>query len=184
MIIQLEQTFVKNWKMMLCLFIFFALSACARTPLATRASRVRLLSAEQAHFVEERCEFLGNVVGTSYWTLSRDIAHSNALHELMDNAAELGATHVFVNEGDFRNLRGEAFFCAFCRMPNGYADESQCLDDGQKVPIDDQETCELKGYYWNERATDKIGCEAKGGIWVLDKDILRLMYRKGKSKGK
>jgi hypothetical protein len=95
------------------------LSACSSTStLSTRASRVRLISAVQAHSAETQCEFLGNVSGTyaysscclvgsnffgSYWNYNE-----RALNELLDNAAELGATRVFVNLGNGLELRGEA----------------------------------------------------------------------------
>jgi hypothetical protein len=157
------------------------LASCSST-LSTRASHVRLVSAVQAQEVETQCEFLGNVSGTpsfwgyvfygfglwgSYWTYSNE-----ALNEMLDNAAELGATHVFVNRGNSLELRGEAFVCAYCRMPDGEADTAACLGpDGEP----DEDACvDAKGkpagmaHCEGAEADGADACAEAGGTWVPD----------------
>jgi len=104
-----------------CLSIF--LFSCSTTRLTTRASQVYLLSATQIHHVESECEFLGNVTGAAWFS------YEAALNELLDNAAEIGATHVFVNIGRKDYLRGEAYRCAYCMAPDGNPDVGYCVDD-------------------------------------------------------
>jgi hypothetical protein len=150
----------------------------------------------QAQEVETQCEFLGNVSGTpsfwgyvfygfglwgSYWTYSNE-----ALNEMLDNAAELGATHVFVNRGNSLELRGEAFVCAYCRMPDGEADTVACLGpDGEPdedacvdakgkpagmahcegAEADGPDACAEAGGTWVP-AVSKMECEGQGNTWV------------------
>ena len=98
------------------------LGSCTSSHLTTRASQVYLLTATQIHHAESECEFLGNVIGSSNWS------YETALNELLDNAAELGATHVFVNIGRKKYLRGEAYACAYCEGPDGNPDVGYCVD--------------------------------------------------------
>jgi len=99
------------------LFVFLILTiflfSCATTP-SPQASRIREASSAQV----QRCEFLGNVKGSSGLSgIFREAGYENALNELYDNAAKLGATHVVVQHKDAnywasgQYLRGEAFKC-------------------------------------------------------------------------
>lgn len=174
------------------------LCACGATPstLSSRASRVRLISAVQAHEVENRCIFLGNVTGSArgglgglrgfVWKESWWNYNSHTLNELLDNAAELGATHVFVNLGDGLELRGEAFRCAYCRLPDGNPDHGYCrTPDGMpdmnlcvdtegneigtphcdgaeaRTPME----CRIRGGKWVP-AISQAKCEAEGHMWI------------------
>jgi len=73
-----------------CVAAALILTSCA-TDMSTRASRVRLISAEQVHQCEVQCEALGNVQGwslpaggcLSWWGTVKQIAHNNALNELL-----------------------------------------------------------------------------------------------------
>ncbi|MBN2398564.1 MAG: hypothetical protein JXI32_09305 [Deltaproteobacteria bacterium] len=180
--------------LVLCLATAAALASCA-TDMSTRASRVRLISAEQVHQCEVLCEALGNVQGSSYpaggcfswWGTVRKIAHNNALNELLDNAAEIGATHVFVNLGDYPDLRGEAYRCAYCVDANGDPDVAYCVDaasgkrrkahcrcsEGKALGAaycrgadgKDPADCRANGGTWVP-AVDETECEALGGTWV------------------
>ncbi len=109
------------------------LSSCASDQ-STRASRIYMVSAVQVQRVETECEFLGTVRGASFlwggcclsYLAWRDVAYNNALNELLDNAAEIGATHVFVNLGTGEGLRGDAYRCTYCRGPDGDPDTAYC----------------------------------------------------------
>ena len=183
------------------------LASCTST-MSTRASHVRLVSAVQAQEVETQCEFLGNVSGTpsfwgyvfsgfgmwgSYWTYSNE-----ALNEMLDNAAELGATHVFVNRGNSLELRGEAFVCAYCRMADGTADSASCLGpDGQPdgdvcrdekgnpvgaarcegAEAGDPDACAQAGGTWIP-ALNKMECESQGHTWVSKANTRRTCEEK------
>lgn len=166
--------------LVLCLVTAMILSSCAiATDMSTRASRVRLVSAEQVHQCEVQCEALGNVQGSSYpvggclswWGTVRKIAHNNALNELLDNAAEIGATHLFVNLGDYPDLRGEAYRCAYCRDANGDPDVAYCVDavSGKRK----QAYCQGPddkvlgaAYCRGAEGKDPADCRANGGVWV------------------
>ncbi|MFC1885120.1 hypothetical protein ACFL2O_10150 [Thermodesulfobacteriota bacterium] len=182
-------------------------ASCTST-LSTRASHVRLVSAVQAHEVENQCEFLGNVSGTpsfwgyvfggvgmfgSYWTYSNE-----ALNEMLDNAAELGATHVFVNRGNSLELRGEAFVCAYCRLPDGTSDAASCRGpdgepDSEKcvdekgtptgpahcegAEAEGREQCAEAGGKWISTAS-KAECESQGKTWVTEAKTRRACEEK------
>lgn len=184
---------IKSCLMLSCIIFTLILTSCA-TEISTRASRVRLVSAVQAHQVENKCKFLGNVSGASFfwggcclsWGFLREVPYNNALNELLDNAAELGATHVFVNLGTGEGLRGEAYGCAccrgadgdpdvgYCQGPDGIPDIALCQDPDGKV-VDtafcegaegkDREECELNCGKWIP-AIDQSSCEANGNKWV------------------
>ncbi len=165
----------------LTLLIFLSsalfLTACG-PPLSTRGSRVRLVTVEQTYEIEKQCNFLGNVRGSALfpygcvfsWGFMRDTFYAGALNELLDNAAELGASHVFVNQGDGPFLIGEAYFCAFCLMPDGRPDEDYCEGpDGRR----DVGYCvdgfgNRVGAAHCDGAEGKIRekCEENGGKWV------------------
>lgn len=170
----MNMIFNKNVRLLICcLGLLFVFSSCA-TDLATRATRVRLVTAEKAKEMEDQCEFIGNVVGRSDWIFSAKVAHHNALAELLDNAAEIGATHLFVNRGSFRQLMGEAFYCARCVDKNDNPDVDRCEDkSGNPVAIDSKVKCEAEGNLWVLGPANQIVCEAKGGYWVINKDVLR-----------
>lgn len=97
----------------ICLISGFILLSCATAP-SPQASRVREASAGQV----QGCEFLGNVRGSSGLSgIFREAGYNNALNDLMENAAKLGATHVVVQHKDpsywssGQYLRGEAYRC-------------------------------------------------------------------------
>ena len=164
---------------LVCLIAAFtlALASCA-TEMSTRASRVRLVSVDQMNECEVRCEFLGNVQGESYpcfgwlfWSYTtRRIAYNNALNELLDNAAELGATHVYVNLGDYPDLRGEAYSCCYCIGPDGNPDEDYCrLADGKRDAAccrDSNDKVIGEACCKCAEGKDPAECKANGGTWV------------------
>ena len=155
----------------------FCLVGCTATDLSMRASLVKLTTVEQAHILEYECQYLGSVVGASYWYQfeSQDVGHNNALNELLDNAAELGATHVFVNRGNYHDLRGEAYYCAYCRLADGKADVSRCLHEEKEISGLDRLNCVKKRYHWHMRALDEQTCIERGGTWLPDRDVLRIL---------
>lgn len=158
----------------LSVIIVFLLSSCA-THISTRASLVKITSAEQAQVMEMECEFVGNVTGDSFWLWYGLIAHNNSLNEMLDNAAELGATHVFSNLGNYRDLRGEGYFCAFCQLGNGKKDVDRCLNaDGDIIKATKRQVCEKRGNVWIPKAKDRMTCEAKDGTWFPNPDVLRV----------
>lgn len=161
----------------LVLACFLAASGCA-TDISTRSTQVKLVSAEQAHILEYDCQFVGNVIGSSHWYLfaAQKVAYNNALNELLDNAAEIGATHLFVNLGNYQDLRGEAYYCAYCELANGKPDRSKCLDaDGALDYAKERDKCEAKGFTWITKALDRVTCEDRGGTWRADGDIMRVL---------
>ena len=165
------------WLAAVCFIALFILSSCG-PPLATKASRVRLVNVEQIRDVENHCQFLANVRGSNMfayccifsWGFLNDTFYGGALNELLDNAAELGASHVFINLGDGPYLIGEAFFCAFCVDPDGKPDEDYCLGpDGRR----DVGYCQDEfGNHVGEakcfgaEGKDKAECEDNEGTWV------------------
>jgi len=161
-----------------CIAAALILTSCA-TDMSTRASRVRLISAEQVHQCEVQCEALGNVQGSSlpaggclsWWGTVKQIAHNNALNELLDNAAEIGATHVFVNLGDYPDLRGEAYRCAYCQDPQGNPDVAYCVDAGtgkRKKAYCRGTDGKILGaaYCRGAEGKDPADCRANGGEWT------------------
>jgi len=160
-----------------CLLIVLILTSCA-SDLSTRASRVYMVSAVQIQRVESECEFLGNVRGSSFlWggcCLSylgwRDVAYNNALNELLDNAAEIGATHVFVNLGTGEGLRGDAYRCTFCRGPDGNPDTAYC--QGPDGNPDAGYCTDSEGNRMGEahceaaEGNNRTECERNSGKWV------------------
>lgn len=184
---------IKAIMMLVCLVTPLFLSSCA-THIASRATQVRLVSALRAQDVENACEFLGHVTGSdfpyggclSWWDVWQRIAYNNALNELMNNASELGATHLFVNLGYYYDLRGEAYVCAYCLAPNQEPDVAYCLDknrmpdkdycrdlDGITVGSaycegynkDNEEECVECGGKWIQ-AIGQEECESQGHEWV------------------
>ncbi len=169
--------YVKLTATVICLLASFLLSSCA-SEISTRASRVYMVSAIQIQRVETECEFLGNVTGSSFFwggcCLSylawRDITYNNALNELLDNAAEIGATHVFVNLGTGEGLRGDAYRCTYCRGPDGNPDTAYCLGpDGEQ----DEACCmDIHGnrvgvaHCEGAEGKNKAECEQNCGTWV------------------
>ena len=157
------------------------MSSCA-TDLSTRATRVRLVNIEQVHECETRCEFLGNVKGTAFpgagllsWlSVMRRIAYNNALDELLDNAAELGAAYVFVNLGDYHDLRGEAYRCCYCQDPEGNPDTARCMDlDGRPCRpccVDKSGNVVGASRCKGASAETLFECVSKGGKWIAGID--------------
>ena len=91
-----------------------SLTGCAGQ-MTERASRVRMAEAEAV----KECQFLGQVTGTSTLTgIARHSGYQNALNELLDEAAERGASHVMLSRDSrpaywtfAQNVRGEAYRC-------------------------------------------------------------------------
>ncbi len=173
-----------KYSSLICLILTIAcllLGLFSCTPrLTTRASQVYLLSGTQVHHVESECEFLGSVTGAAWWS------YEKALNELMDNAAEIGATHVFVNIGRKNYLRGEAYRCAYCQAADGNPDVGYCTDaqgnkdtaycidqDGNKVGQahcqgaegETPQKCEENCGTWVS-SISKSDCEAQGHTWL------------------
>lgn len=157
------------------------LSSCA-SEMSTRSSHVYMLSALQVHRVEDECEFLANVQGSDYFWggccvagFMQDVAYNNALNELLDQAAELGATHVFVNLGTGGGLRGQAYRCAYCVAEDGTPDTALCLGPDGKP---DQGFCrDAKGNRVGGRARckgaegrDEAECTNNCGAWIPGMD--------------
>ncbi len=153
------------------------LASCA-THIATRATQVRLVTALRAQDVENICEFLGNVTGSdfpyvgcfSWLDVWQRIAYNNALNELMKNAAELGATHLFVNLGYYYDLRGEAFVCAYCLGPKGEPDVAYCLGESGKPDVaycqDFEGKPVGKAYCDGADKDNEIECIECDGKWI------------------
>lgn len=143
--------------------LLFCLGSCT-SRLTTRASQVYLLSALQVRHVESECEFLGNVTGASWWS------YEKALNELTDNAAEIGATHVFVNIGRKNYLRGEAYRCAYCQAPDGNPDVGYCADaEGNKDTaycIDEDGNRIGQAHCKGAEGETSQECEKNCGTWV------------------
>ncbi len=116
----------------LLVVVFLMGTISCSSQISTRGSQVYLLTAAQVHKVETECEYIGHVVGKSWYS------YETALNTLMDNAAELGATHLFVNIGRKHYLRGEAYVCAYCKGKDGMPDVGVCVDE-QGLP--DQGYC-------------------------------------------
>ncbi|MBW1783365.1 MAG: hypothetical protein JRL30_21810 [Deltaproteobacteria bacterium] len=169
----------KSMALLSCLIAAMTLSSCA-SELSTRASRVYMVSTLQIQKVESECEFLGSVTGASFlwggcclsYLAWRDVAYNNALNELLDNAAEIGATHVFVNLGTGEGLRGDAYRCTYCRGPDGKPDTAYCQGpdghpdiaycvnaDGNRVGAAHCDGAEGK---------DRTECEKNCGRWIPD----------------
>ncbi len=170
---------IKSMALLTCLLAVLTLASCA-SGLSTRASRVYMVSTLQIQKVESECEFLGSVTGASFlwggcclsYLAWRDVAYNNALNELLDNAAEIGATHVFVNLGTGEGLRGDAYRCTYCRRPDGNPDTAYCQgpdgnpdvgyctdSDGNRVG---QAVCE------GAQGKDKAECEKNCGKWISE----------------
>ena len=159
------------------ILLSIALTSCG-PPLSTRASQVHLVNVEQIRKVVNQCDFLGNVRGSALfpyccvfsWGFLGDTFYAGALNELMDNAAELGASHVFVNMGDGPFLIGEAYFCAYCVGPEGKPDEAFCMGaDGRRdVGFCEDQFGNPVGAASCEGATgsDQTQCNANGGKWM------------------
>ena len=183
---------------LLALFLILlsvTLTSCG-PPLSTRASQVHLVNVEQIRKVVNQCDFLGNVRGSALfpyccvfsWGFLGDTFYAGALNELMDNAAELGASHVFVNMGDGPFLIGEAYFCAYCVGPDGKPDEAFCMgEDGRRDegfcedqfgnPVgmancegangENRTECKENGGKWMP-AIDQPTCERQGNTWMTE----------------
>ena len=187
---------IKAVPMVLWLMLLPLVFASCGPPLSTRASQIHLVNVEQIRKVVNQCDFLGNVRGSALfpyccvfsWGFLGDTFYAGALNELMDNAAELGASHVFVNMGDGPFLIGEAYFCAFCIGPDGNPDEAFCVGaDGRRDvgfcedqfgnPVgsascqgatgDNRKECESKGGKWMP-AIDQPTCENQGNTWMSE----------------
>jgi len=168
-------------RILLILFAAILCVACSSTStLSTRASQIRLISALQAHEIESKCEFLGNVTGThpynscclfgftlygSYWNYN-----DYALNHLLDNAAELGASHVFVNLGNGLEMRGESYLCAKCVDSYGNPDQDYCLDPEGKPEVDfcvDNEGNRIgAGHCQGAEGDTPEKCKANRGKWI------------------
>lgn len=170
---------IKSMALLACLLTSLILSSCA-SDISTRASRVYMVSAIQIQRVESECEFLGNVRGSSFFwggcCLSylawRDVAYNNALNELLDNAAEIGATHVFVNLGTGEGLRGDAYRCTYCRGPDGNPDTAYCRGPDGNPDIGYCTDSEAKrvgaAHCEGAEGQDRAECDKNCGKWIPD----------------
>jgi hypothetical protein len=168
---------LKSMALIPCLLATLILTSCA-SDLSTRASRVYMVSAIQIPRVESECEFLGSVRGASFlwggcclsYLAWRDVAYNNALNELLDNAAEIGATHVFVNLGTGEGLRGDAYRCAYCRGPDGNPDTAYCRGpDGnpdEGYCTDPERNRVGEAHCEGAKGDDRAECEKSCGKWV------------------
>jgi len=129
---------------------------------------------------------------TPTWGIFEKAGHNNSINELLENAAEIGATHVFVNRGHNYDLRGEAFRCMFCDTIEG-PDTAYCLLQGGKKDVgfcigEDNEAIgieQCKGAIGKNKKecivncgtwTPKINqttCESLKGEWVPEADNKR-----------
>ena len=183
---------IKSIALLPCLLASLTLASCA-SEISTRASRVYMVSAIQVQRVESGCEFLGSVTGSSFlwggcclsYLAWRDVAYNNALNELVDNAAELGATHVFVNLGTGEGLRGDAYRCVYCRGSDGNPDTAYCQgtdgdpdvgfcidSEGDRVGVAHCEKTEGKDRVNCEKTggKDRAECEKNCGKWIPEID--------------
>ncbi|MEO0249167.1 MAG: hypothetical protein ABIN58_06405 [candidate division WOR-3 bacterium] len=100
----------------------------------------------------------------------RDVAYNNALNELLDNAAEIGATHVFVNLGTGEGLRGDAYRCAYCKGPDGEPDAAYCKGpDGARDEaycIDSEGNRVGKAHCEGADGRDPSECKKNSGKWI------------------
>lgn len=163
--------------LILLLFLSFFTLSCA-TDMSTRATRVRIVNVEQVQQCEKECEFLGNVKGRafpgagliSWWSVGRSIAYNNALDQLLDNAAELGATHVFIDFGDYNELRGEAYRCYICITKQGTPDVDKCMDingnPDKAMCIDKKGKAVGIPYCKGASAKTLLECVSRGGKWI------------------
>lgn len=170
---------MQSTMMMLILLMLITTLSCATNRLSAPASKVRLLATEEMEDCKAKCEFLSHVTGSSS-SLSGSSAYHNSLTDLMENAARIGATHLFVNLGENAILRGEAYRCAYCMRSDGRADISTC----EGASAADPAACQLQGGVWMPIARDRASCEAKGGVWILSDDISRLPDELGPTKKK
>uniref|UniRef100_A0A7C4W6F8 Uncharacterized protein n=1 Tax=Desulfatirhabdium butyrativorans TaxID=340467 RepID=A0A7C4W6F8_9BACT len=160
---------IRSTMMMAILLMLITALSCATNRLSPPASKVRLLATEEMEDCKAKCEFIAHVTGQSS-SLSSSSAYHNSLTDLMENAARVGATHLFVNLGENAILRGEAYRCAYCVRPDGRADVSLCEGANAVDPA----ACQVQGGIWMPIARDRATCEAKGGVWVLSDDVSRL----------
>jgi len=172
---------IKCMALLPCLLVSLMLTSCA-SDLSTRASRVYMVSAVQIQRVESECEFLGTVRGASFlwggcclsYVAWRDVAYNNALNELLDNAAEIGATHLFVNLGTGEGLRGDAYRCAYCLGPGGDPDTAYCRgsdgDPDSGYCTDSEGNRVGEAHCEGTEGRDKAECEKNCGKWVPEMD--------------
>ncbi len=165
----IRQTSIRSLMLIGILLMLSGILSCATNRLSAPAAKIRLLAAEEMEDCKAKCEFLTHVTGQSS-SLSGSASYHNSLTDLMENAARIGATHLFVNLGENAILRGEAYRCAYCMRSDGRADTSTC----EGANASDPNSCQVRGGIWMSIARDRASCEAKGGVWVLSEDISRL----------
>ncbi len=75
---------------------YILLVSYASVNLTPQASKVEIISEERA----QNYEFIGYVRGTSLWTgVARDKGYENAVNEMLNNAASIGANYVVIISG-------------------------------------------------------------------------------------
>jgi hypothetical protein len=115
------------------LFMPVLFLSCATT-LSPSASHVEMVPQER---LGDGCSFLSNVMGSSSLTgVSRYTGFNNAVNEMIERAAQLGATHVVLDptsEASYWTTseiaRGKAYRCAQVRGPAVRAEQVGCGKD-------------------------------------------------------
>ena len=114
------------------------IAACATT-LSTKGARIELISQER---VTDGCTFLGAVTGSSKVTgIGRHIGFNNAVNEMLEDAADIGATQVVLDPTSEANYwttnelaRGKAYRCpagypSVQTSPSGCGKDTDCKGD-------------------------------------------------------
>lgn len=97
------------------LLVAVVLAGCS-APMSQRAAMVRMTNAETV----KDCAFLGQATGSSTLTgIARHSGYQNAINELLDRAAGMGASHVVLSPNSRpaywtfeQNVMAEAYRCA------------------------------------------------------------------------
>ncbi len=103
---------LKMSRVVACMLLLVTMGACA-TPMSDRAAKVRIVHAASD---VRGYTFLGQVVGSSVLTgVMRHQGVENAVNEVLEKAAAMGATHVLMPETKAsywtasENVRAEAY---------------------------------------------------------------------------
>jgi hypothetical protein len=85
---------MRHVRELLCFVVLLGLTNCATT-LTERASRVRIISSDEA----KQYDYVGLIQGSSSLSgLARHTGYQNALNEVLDKAAEQGADFVVMDK--------------------------------------------------------------------------------------
>ena len=98
-----------------CLAVLVLCTGCVTVSLSPEGTAVRLTSNSE---VVRQCRYIGQVQGTDHWNggmLGQGAAEENAIREIKNRAAEMGANTVHlvhVSTGTSGSaVRGEAYSC-------------------------------------------------------------------------